>query len=151
MRLLWLSGLFVRSLQSMGRDLRMVLPFRGLRMWGLPTLLRRAFEAHGAVCGVVEVHSTRPKDLRILDGFDAPLAAGRIHVHDSVRVTPFIQEMREWRPGTRTPDDGLDAVAGCLLSEPVRVPRNPQALAAVRRPAWPGGGRAYQAHTTFDL
>lgn len=117
----------------------------------LPTLLRDAFEAHGAAAAVVGVHSTRPKDLRILDGFDAPLAAGRIHVHDSVRATPFIQEMREWRPNSRAPDDGLDAVAGCLLSEPVRLPRNPNALVAERRLPWTGGGRAFQAKTTFDI
>ena len=119
----------------------------------LPTLLRREFETQGIGAGVVEVHSTRPKDLRILDGFDAPLAAGRVHVHDSVRATPFAQEMREWRPNSRAPDDALDAVAGCLLSEPVRLARNPNALnakSAPKRPRWIGGGQAFTAKTQFD-
>ena len=116
----------------------------------LPTLLRREFDAQGVACGVIETYATTAKERRILEGFDAPLAAGRLYVSDAVRTTPFINEMREWRPGSRAPDDGLDAVAGCLLSEPVRLPRNPNALAKVARPAWSGGGTAFQARTHFN-
>lgn len=117
----------------------------------LPSLLRREIEEQGVTCAVLEHHSSTPKDLRILEAFDAPLAAGRIHVHDSVRQTPFLTEMREWRPATRARDDGLDAVAGCLLSEPVRLPRNPNALAPDKRPSWTGGGGGFTAKTSFDL
>lgn len=116
----------------------------------LPNLLRREFETNGVVCAVIEAHSTVAKERRILEGFDAPLAAGRVHVHDAVRTTPFINEMREWRPGSRAPDDGLDAVAGCLLSEPVRLPRNPNALVPDKRTPWTGGGQAFQARTNFE-
>lgn len=116
----------------------------------LPALLRREFEKQAVACSVLEHYSSTPKDLRILEGFDAPLAAGRIFVSEAVRQTPFIAEMREWRPGTRAPDDGLDAVAGCLLAEPVRLPRNPNALDASTRPSWSGGGKAFQAHTEFE-
>lgn len=116
----------------------------------LPTMLRRTFETQGVVCAVLEAHSSVAKDRRILEGFDAPMAAGRVYVHDAVRETPFIVEMREWRPGGRAPDDGLDAVAGCLLAEPVRLPRNPNALSPSKHRAWSGGGKAYQASTTFE-
>lgn len=116
----------------------------------LPTILRREMENMGVACAVIDAYSSINKERRILEGFDAPLAAGRVHVHDSVRTTPFITEMREWRPGTRAPDDGLDAVAGCLLAEPVRLPRNPNALGSKARPQWSGGGAAFQAQTTFD-
>jgi hypothetical protein len=52
------------------------------------------------------------------------MAANRLAVHDSVLRTAFVREMREWRPGVADQrDDGLDAVAGCLLAEPVRLPR----------------------------
>src|SRR3546814_15794086 len=40
----------------------------------------------------------------------------------------FVMEMREWRPGGdgyKGPDDGLDAVAGCISSEPVRLKHGP--------------------------
>jgi hypothetical protein len=116
----------------------------------LPTLLRRAFEKQAVSCAVIDKFSHVAKERRILEGFDAPLSAGRIHVSDAVRQTPFIAEMREWRPGSRAPDDGLDAVAGCLLGEPVRLPRNPHALSSSARPSWTGGGKAFQAKTRFD-
>lgn len=116
----------------------------------LPTLLRGAMEEQGLSCAVVEAYSKTPKDLRILEGFDAPLAAGRVNVHDQIRATPFLAELREWRPNSRAPDDGLDAVAGCLLAEPVRLPRNPNALNASARQSWSGGGKAFQAKTSFE-
>lgn len=116
----------------------------------LPSLLRREMEDLGIACAVVEAYASTSKDRRILEAFDAPLAAGRIHVHDSVQGTPFVIEMREWRPASRAPDDGLDAVAGCLLAEPVRLPRNPNAHPLGNRPNWTGGGTAFQARTNFD-
>jgi len=89
----------------------------------LPGLLRQELRAAGLPCAVLEAHSVRNKDIRIMDAFDAVLAAGRLRAHRSVWQTSFIEEMRQWRPGLRGRDDGLDAVAGCLLSEPVRLPR----------------------------
>jgi len=90
----------------------------------LPGLLRRELGRAGITCAVREVSSHRPKAQRILEAFDAPLAAGALHAHQAIRETPFLQEMRDWRPDSaRARDDGLDAVAGCLASEPVRLPR----------------------------
>jgi hypothetical protein len=118
----------------------------------LPSLLRREMEELGIACAVVEKYSSTAKDKRILEAFDAPLAAGRIYVHDSVHRTPFITEMREWRPASKAPDDGLDAVAGCLLTEPVRLSRNPNAQAQGRRPNWVGGGgKPFRAKTSFEV
>lgn len=117
----------------------------------LPGLLRREMDNQGVACAVLEKHSTVAKDRRILEAFDAPLAAGRIHVHETVRCSAFVTEMREWRPNSKAHDDGLDAVAGCLLAEPVRLPRNPNAHARTKRPNWAGGGGAFTAKTGFDL
>lgn len=89
----------------------------------LPGLLRQEIRTAGLRCAVLEAHSSRNKDIRIIDAFDAVLAAGRLRAHRSVWQTSFIEEMRQWRPGLRGRDDALDAVAGCLLSEPVRLPR----------------------------
>jgi hypothetical protein len=104
----------------------------------LPGLLRRELARHGAACAVVEQTSRRPKAERILSAFDPLLAARRLHAHDSVMRTPFAREMAEWRPEARgARDDGLDAAAGLILAEPVRLP----ALApAARGASWRGSG-----------
>jgi len=94
----------------------------------LPAMLRRELARAGVPCAVVEQHSHRPKQERILTALDPVLAARRLHAHAQVFRTPFPTEMAEWKPdapGTR--DDALDALAGCLLAEPVRLPGAPPA------------------------
>lgn len=110
----------------------------------LPALLRRELAARGLAVPVLEHASTKPKDRRILEALDPVLAARRLHVHRRVARTPFVAEMRDWRPGGRGRDDGLDAVAGCIASEPVRLGN---VARGTRRPAWQGGGKSYLART----
>lgn len=113
----------------------------------LPGLLRQALGEARVPCAVLEHHSRDNKDTRILSAFDAALAAGQIACHRSVMETPFPMEMREWRPGLSGRDDGLDAVAGCLNAEPVRLPRH---AAAYSRRDWRGSG-AVRAESDFDV
>lgn len=103
----------------------------------LPGLLRRELAAAEVPAAVIETASRWPKAERIVEAFDALLAAGALYAHRQVWSTPFIEEMREWRPdkAAQARDDGLDAVSGCLLSEPLRLPRKPFA----GRQAWRGG------------
>lgn len=115
----------------------------------LPGLLRRELQAAGMRCAVLEKTSKRNKDLRILDAFDAVLAAGCLAAHRSVWDTPFIEEMREWHPGGRGRDDGLDAVAGCLADEPVRLARM-ESTAVTSRPSWRGGATSFQVDDVFE-
>lgn len=84
----------------------------------LPAILRR--ELAGAA-SVVEATSRKPKDLRIIEGFDAVLAARALHVHRDVAKGGFLEEMRNWKPGGHGRDDALDAVAGALSRLPVRM------------------------------
>jgi len=114
----------------------------------LPGLLRRALAEAGTPCAVREVASTRPKDLRIVEAFEAPLAAGALHAHRGLWDTPFVAEMRDWRPGARGADDGLDAVAGALAAEPVRLPRLPRPPAAAD---WRPGTGGFAADTEFAV
>ncbi len=90
----------------------------------LPGLFRREVARSGLACSVLEHTSSRAKSARILEAFDAVLAAGRLHISRRARAGRFVSEMREWRPDGNAPDDGLDAVAGCLLAEPVRLGRH---------------------------
>ena len=102
----------------------------------LPAFLRQALSA-ARVPGVVrETINVRAKQDRILAAFDPLLAARRLHAHDDVLAGPLPMEMSEWRPDDRAArDDGLDAVAGLILSEPVRMPRLPP---PPRLPSWRG-------------
>ena len=46
-----------------------------------------------------------------------------LFVHQSLKKTSFFQEMQEFDPLKKNnKDDALDAVAGCLLAEPIRLP-----------------------------
>ena len=92
----------------------------------LPAILRRELGVGNIPCAVIEHSASKSKNIRILEAFDAVLAARALHVHQSVTKTPFIREMMEWRPDTsfRGHDDGLDAVAGALSREPVRIKRH---------------------------
>jgi hypothetical protein len=88
----------------------------------LPGILRREMGAAGVACGVREITSRRPKALRIIEAFDAVLAARALHVHRSVLKTQFTKEMEDWKPDKRGGhDDCLDAVAGALSLNPVRI------------------------------
>ncbi len=114
----------------------------------LPAILRREIAIERAGCAVLETVARRAKDLRILESFDAVLAARALHVHESVYKTPFIRELQEWRPGaTGGHDDGLDAVAGALSQVPVRIRRSYSSA----RARWQGGGVTHTAHTDFDV
>jgi predicted phage terminase large subunit-like protein len=115
----------------------------------LPGLLRRVIAEQGGSAGVIECTSRKAKAVRILEAFDAVLAAGALQAHHSVAQTSFFQEMRDWRPGVNAArDDGLDAVAGCLASEPVRLG---QFIAPATRRDWRGGLAPQRAVTDFDL
>lgn len=119
----------------------------------LPGLLRKAIGEAGIVCAVREITSRRPKALRILEAFDAVLAARALHLHRSVLASPLMREMQDWKPGKagQQQDDALDAVAGALSLEPVRLTR----ISGSRRPNWMGSragqGQKDIAKTDFEV
>jgi hypothetical protein len=91
----------------------------------LPAILQREMRAHSCECRVIEHVAYRNKDQRILDALDPVLAAGALKAHARIWNTPFIGEMRDWRPGRNGRDDGLDAVSSCILAQPMRLRRVP--------------------------
>ena len=117
----------------------------------LPGLLRHEIAAAGMRCAVLEKTASRQKDLRIIDAFEAVLAAGRLHAHQSVLASPFAAEMRDWQPGGKGRDDGLDAVAGCLLNEPVRLYRRPPDTNTEVLGKWRPGHSVVKAETDFPV
>lgn len=112
----------------------------------LPAILRREMANAAAV---VEMSSHRNKEMRILEAFDAVLAARALHVHAGVRKTPFVEEMREWVPNGKCRDDGLDAVAGALAQTPVRI--GSRAPAPARPKSWHAGAGSHKARSDFNV
>lgn len=113
----------------------------------LPQILRRELARSRVACAVLEHNNSKSKDERILEAFQTVMAARLLHVHESVFKTPFITEMQEWRPGVRRGhDDGLDAVAGALALQPIRLKTERFA----GRQLWHGGG-THTAKTDFEV
>ena len=113
----------------------------------LPAILRQNLAKKNVPCAVIEKTSMQAKDMRILESFDAILAARSLYVNESVRQTPFLSEMMEWQPEGKSKDDGLDAVAGALSCEPIRLKRFYHNI----RINWKNGGQSYQGETNFDV
>lgn len=114
----------------------------------LPAILRKVLGDQKLPCSVIDKHTTQTKVMRILESFDAVMAARSLYVHSSVYDTPFITEMAEWKPLARgMRDDGLDAAAGALSLEPVRVPRS----FATQGKIWSASGNGFAAVTDFDV
>lgn len=113
----------------------------------LPAILRNELVHAKAPCSVKEISNTRPKDIRILESFDAVLAARRLYVHRSILQTPFMMEMQEWRPGGKTYDDGIDAVAGAISHQPVRLKR----LYGAGGQSWMKNTKNHKAKTDFKI
>lgn len=130
------------------------MPFVALETNGigkfLPSILKRELGVAGASCAIREITSQQKKSARILEAFDARLAARAIHVHRDILKTPFIKEMEDWYQDKRGGhDDCLDAVAGALLMEPVRVGANRRAAGQQRR--WTAIRPTTAARTDFDV
>ena len=130
------------------------LPFIALETNGigkfLPSILKRELGVAGAACAVREMTNRKAKSVRIMEAFDARLAARAIHVHRHILKTPFIQEMEDWNPEKRYGhDDCLDAVAGALLLEPIRIGANRHAASQERQ--WVAVRPKVTAKTDFEV
>ncbi|MEM7618415.1 MAG: hypothetical protein AAF244_03420, partial [Pseudomonadota bacterium] len=114
----------------------------------LPAILRREISALNIPCSVVEKNTTQPKSERIIEAFDAVMAARALYAHDRIKDTPFILEMTEWQPNKKyMQDDGLDATAGALLSEPIRIQRS----VVTNQRRWLSGSQTFSAETDFKV
>lgn len=85
-----------------------------------PALLRGVLRKRGLACGVREKASSTAKVRRILGTVEPALRSGILHCHRSV-LRQVETEMRDWSPVIDGRDDYLDALAGALAAEPVRV------------------------------
>jgi hypothetical protein len=87
----------------------------------VPTIVREALRQRGLVCGVTEQPSTGNKQRRILSAFEPAISSGRLWVHRSVWKA-VAEQFRGFNPAvTNQEDDYLDAAAGAIMAEPVRI------------------------------
>ena len=115
----------------------------------LPGILKEVLNKRKLRIAVLEVFSKENKENKILRAFDVLLADGSIFANQKIWLGGFIEEMREWSFNSSNHDDGLDAVAGCLLSEPIRIANNsPQDS---KTNSWQGSSQTFNAQTTFNL
>lgn len=81
-------------------------------------------DRRGELPNVRDAYSTQQKSTRILEAFDAKLAAEELSMSIPVYRTPFVQELEDWYPDKSAGhDDCLDAVAGALSLQPASLPR----------------------------
>ena len=115
----------------------------------LPAILRRELVNAGLKCAVLEHHSHRNKDMRILEAIEVPLHANKLYLNADILSTPFPGEVREWRPnqaGCR--DDGLDAVSGALSASNFKLKTG---FSSSKSKHWQIGSGLYMARTLGDI
>lgn len=114
----------------------------------LPSLLRK--EMKNISTSVLEHVSVKNKEIRILEAFDAVLAGGVLNAHKRVLRTAFSTELREWNPDKnyKGHDDGLDAVARAINSQPVRIGSY---KLSKNYNNWQGSGVNFSAETNFRV
>lgn len=117
----------------------------------LPGILKQTLAKRQIRCAVLEKYSTKNKEQRILEAFEVLLAEHALNVHAKIWATPFISEMREWTVGGSVHDDALDAVAGCLLSEPIRLPKADIDTKKLKTFSWQGGSSTFAADVNFNI
>jgi hypothetical protein len=100
---------------------RVVLETNGIGKFA-PNFLRMAFKQRRLACGITEVDAVSNKNTRILEAIEPVINSGMLWAHTSVLDGPLWDQMKDWNPEVRDqPDDLLDAGAGALTDQPVRV------------------------------
>lgn len=86
----------------------------------VPPILRKALKDTG--CGVTDFHVTGNKQIRILEGFEAPLQTNHLWAHVDVINSPAYEQMRDFDPKSKDQDDDyIDSASGAILQTPVRI------------------------------
>lgn len=116
----------------------------------LPGILKQVLKERRIRAAVLEAYSKDNKQQRILEAFEVLLAERALHVHRKIWQTPFIEEMREWSVEGTSHDDALDAVAGCLASEPIRI-GSTIVTTPLSTAKWQGNSKQFSAETNFTL
>lgn len=106
-----------------------------------PSFLRMALKQRKLACGISEVQAVKNKNTRILEALEPLINSGMLWAHTSVLDGPLWDQMKDWNPEVRDqPDDLLDAGAGAVTDQPVRVGKLVAGQARERNDWRPEGG-----------
>lgn len=90
-----------------------------------PSLMRMALKQRGIRCAVIEKHAVANKNLRILEAIEPMIESGMLWAHTSVLNGDLWDQAKDWNPAVKDqPDDLLDAGAGALTDQAVRIGQN---------------------------
>ena len=117
----------------------------------LPGILKQVLAQKNMRVAVLEMYSSKNKAERIISAFEVLLAERALNVHKKIWSTPFIEEMREFSVDGTGHDDALDAVAGCLNNEPLRLNVSFVGNTSPKYNKWQGGSKQFSAQTTFTI
>lgn len=122
----------------------------------VPANIKGALKARGLRCGVTEVHQSAAKNRRILGAIEAPLTSGYLYAHISVledengEDSDQVKQMRQFNPAIiEQEDDYIDALAGSISDEPVRVGKIHGKHNAEPLDNWRTVGGTYEATLDF--
>lgn len=113
-----------------------------------PNFLRMAVKQHRPAirCGVVPVDAVQNKNLRILDALEPLMQSGMLWAHVSVLEGPLWDMMKDWNPAVKNqPDDLLDAGAGAVTDQPVRIGQNVAYAEPERNEDWRATSGVFEA------
>jgi hypothetical protein len=109
------------------------------------SFLRMALKQRRLACGITEVQAVANKNKRILEALEPIITSGMLWAHVSVLDGLLWDQMKDWNPAVANqPDDLLDAGAGAVTDQPVRIGKivgNPTSRA---RDDWRPSGGAHE-------
>ncbi len=88
----------------------------------LPELFKERCRKAQYPVAIKTVHSRIQKSERIVSTLDPLFSSGFLKCNSRVKTTPFLKELINWFPdSSHAKDDGMDALCGAIMSEPVRI------------------------------
>lgn len=122
-----------------------------------PTVLKNCLKVRKLRCGVTEIHSTGQKNKRILGALEGPLNSGVLWAHISVLEdengddSVEAKQMRMFNAAvTDQDDDYIDALAGAVSDEPIRIGKTHNTVEYGTYQTWRENSGVYEATVDFD-
>lgn len=116
-----------------------------------PSFMRMALKQRKLHCAIAEQTAVQKKNERILEALEPLISSGMLWAHADVLNGPLWDQMADWNPAIKSqPDDLLDAGAGAVTDQPVRVGKSIGNPTTDRGDDWRPSGGVYEAEVTSE-